>query len=168
MGFGRDALIDLSKQAAAEMDVNMERPEEEVQAELQLLKEHREARAQPRKWVKETQVQADIQHTFENVNKEVCREPHRLEKVTDCTQLQRCYERAEMEYAVVVCKRVAVDNFPSLVGASPAMRQAMLAVTKTTFDKLVLKAEGFIISGVEGTHPSIPVGIHCLTSYYIV
>lgn len=57
-----------------------------------------------------------------------------------------------MEYAVVVCKRVAIDNFPALVSASPAMRQAMLAVTKGTFDKLVLKAEGFIISGVEGTH----------------
>lgn len=59
-----------------------------------------------------------------------------------------------MEYAVVVCKRIAMDNFPALVSASPAMRQAMLAVTKGTFDKLVLKAEGFIISGVEGTYLS--------------
>lgn len=57
-----------------------------------------------------------------------------------------------MEYAVVICKRVTIDNFPALVSASPAMRHAMLTVTKGTFDKLVLKAEDFIISRVEGTY----------------
>lgn len=59
-----------------------------------------------------------------------------------------------MEYALVVCKRTALDNFPALISASPAFRQAITAVTKGTFDKLVLKAEGFITSGVEGMYSS--------------
>lgn len=49
-----------------------EQDEEEREAELEALKKHRDALAKPRvKWVSENQVQADIQHTFETVDREV-------------------------------------------------------------------------------------------------
>lgn len=82
----------------------------------------------------------------------VVSKPNMLKSLPVSVQLEKCHDRADMEYAIVVCKRTALDNFPALISASPAFRQAITAVTKGTFEKLVLKAEGFITSGVEGTY----------------
>lgn len=61
----------LAKEATVQMDTD-EQDEEEREAELEALKKHRDALAKPRvKWVNENQIQADIQHTFETVDREV-------------------------------------------------------------------------------------------------
>lgn len=41
--------------------------------------------------------------------------------------------------------------YQPFVGATPGMRQAITAVTHGTINKLVLKVEGFLTAGVEGT-----------------
>lgn len=68
---GPKALIKLSKEAAAQLENDDEQAEEVSKAQLQALREHRESCEKPFRWVKEGQVQADIQHTYENVNREV-------------------------------------------------------------------------------------------------
>lgn len=67
---GRGALMELARSEAMKLAADSD--DDDIEEQLKALEKHREENKKPKRWVKESQINADATHVFQKCVKEVC------------------------------------------------------------------------------------------------